>query len=149
MWTKYSECDCTLKFDGNEVAGKPTKMDYMGNGKFVCPECKKEEDHSKYTFKINVEVMFEDECKTLKIVDGEPRIFKHWNDDTKNCIIKDCIDEDLGEYSDEYYGDWLDKHEIGIYELEIYYEPYTLSTQDGTMHELATEIFKETKVEIK
>ncbi len=147
MWTRFSECDCTLKVNEKGVTGKVTKMDYKGNGKFVCPNCKKEYDYSEYTFKIKVSIELEENNKLLRVFDGEDRIFKHWGNDKDNCIIKDCIDEDLGEYSDEYYDNWLEKRDVGIYELEVYYEPYTLYTQDGTMHELSTEIFKEVKIE--
>ena len=148
MWTKFSECDCTMECDAKGIRGKPTKMEYKGNGKFICPKCKKEEDYSEYTFKIQVCVEITDNTKMLRVFDGEERIFKHWHDDKSYCVIKDCIDEDLGEYSDEFYDDWLDKHDTGIYELDIYYEPYSIATQEGTMHELATEIFKEKKLEV-
>ena len=148
MWTKYSECDCTLECDAKGIRGKPTPMNYQGNGKFICPNCKKEKDYSEYTFKIKVEVLKEEpeeDYKIGRIIEGEERINKHWEDNDKYLVIKDTLEL---AFAEEEYEDWVKEKKEGVYELELFYQPYTVSTQDGTFYELATEIFKETKLEV-
>jgi len=143
--TKYSECNCSMNCDSNGIHGKATPMINQGNGKFICPKCKRQEDYSEYTFKIRVKVAEDEEgYKIGQLIDGEERINKQWHDDKKYLGIKETIDE---EFAQGEYEDWVKEHEIGIYELEIYYQPYTIATLDGTLYEVATEIFVEKKLD--
>jgi len=140
MLHDIDECECTVEYSADEIKGKATKMDYKGNGVYVCPKCHTTVDHSEYTFKIRVKLVMNGSYKEAMIVGGDERINHHWYDDVKYMIIKECIEDDINEGELE---DWLTNHKAGVFDIELYYEPTTSVSEDGTEYGLECAIINE------
>jgi len=123
------KCYCRLGVEENELKGHITGIEYQGNGIFICPECKEKSDLSEHIYKIIVSVEREDGYNIIKIIDGEERISKHFYDDPKYLVVKDCIEDDLNEGM--YEGEWLKSHREGTFKLEVYHYPYEYMTDCG------------------
>jgi len=126
------KCYCTLVVVDGELEGHITGLEYQSNGIFICPECKEKSDLSEYIYTIIVKIEKDDGYNVAEIIDGEERVNKHFYDDPSYLIVKDCIEDDLGEYEE----DWLNSHREGEFKLEIYYYPHQYMTDCGTEYDL-------------
>lgn len=140
-------CDCTIDYgvdDEDEIgwSGEATKMNYQGGGVYICPKCNEKVDHSEDTYKIKVKIEMDEEYKCLRIIEGEERInHKFDDDDEHSCGIKDSIEETLNDSA--YIHKWLEDHELGVFDIEVYYHNYSYWTDCGTEYDLDVEILKE------
>lgn len=140
-WEDRTRCYCTFDYIGEKVTGHPIEMEYLGNKKYRCPKCKNIEDYSNHIYIIKANIEKEDDWNILKIIDGEDRINKRFFDDPECFVIKNAIEDDFHETLD----DWLNDHETGIFDIEVYYEPTKSETDCGTEYDLIMFVVSESK----
>jgi len=133
-------CECTVEYSAEGIDGYQTKMDYVGAGKFKCPNCGFIEDMSSDVYKVRLEFKKTKGCEccndgvdcgdesclpdTLVIDILEPvdqRLLKKWDEDCDG-VIKKALEDDLRENVEEFK-----YHELGIFDVELLYNYYRCS----------------------
>lgn len=113
-------CDCTEEWGPRGPKGKPTKMQYKGNGRWECPKCKHVEDHHPVIFKMYLKFTKNEDYLTTEIINPiiDDRLTKLENP-TDRYTKKQLIEDAILEMADE-----LEGHEEGVFEVELRYNAY-------------------------
>lgn len=142
-------CDCTCDYGSDGPRGKPTIMDYIGNGVWKCPKCGTIEDnHKNDVYKIRMKFekqTYPDKSVELKKILIEPfdpkllvKLKNSDGSDTKT-ILKEILEEEIVE------GEHFENHEEGTFIIEILWYSYRCSyeyEEYDTVFEIISEIKK-------
>ena len=139
-------CECTVDYGPDGISGSQTKMNYLGDAKFKCPNCNHIEDMQSDTYKVRLQFKKSKGCEdcgddgkdcgdkdckaymTVKILEPifDKRLLKKWD---KECTgsIKDALEDDLGAWDSEEGFFHLGKHPEGVFDVELLYNYYRCS----------------------
>jgi hypothetical protein len=123
-------CDCTLEYPADDedfhIKGETTKCLYAAKGVYVCPKCHKRYDYSDDTYALRVWITKDDDgYKDIMILGDDLRLDMKYNE---HHTYKEAIDDDFSEYLDK----WLEKHEEGIFLIDLYWKWSSCWTDGGT-----------------
>ena len=118
------ECECTVDYGSDidePIKGKPTDMDYKGNGIWICPACERKEDLSEIVFNVRLQFIKIDGYTEIHIIEPfDKRLMIPIVEKYPDRLKKDGMEDDLNE-------DFRDDHELGIFDCEILYNWYRCS----------------------
>lgn len=134
-------CDCDTHYGPDGIWGD-TKMQYLGEGRWICPKCGRVQDCHEVVFRARLEFAIDGDSEDRDIMVSiiEPILDKRLLQGKPRNLLS-ILEETFAETYDEF-----EDHELGVYECEIMYYTWEVSTDEGEDGDEEFEIISEKRL---